>query len=117
MTPQLLATGPANPSPQLGDRILLGIGLELTLIYCEDMISIYRTSAPSGVEEMWTEYLERPGLYIRVCEWPQRSGEVFDRDEAIDLALIEQITARNFFDLESLAPFDIRRALSREEMA
>lgn len=117
MTFHVLSTGPAHPSLQLGDRVRLNNGLELTLVYCEDMVPIYRTRAPQPVPEMWTEHMDRPGLYIRVGDWPRLPGEVFDTDEAIARALTAQNIAENFFALDDLVPLDIRRTRSPGEVA
>jgi hypothetical protein len=116
MTSQLLATGPTNLFLHLGDRIRLSTGLELTLVYCEDMIPIFR-AGEHAVAEMWTEHLDRPGLYLRVGDWPRGAGEVFDTDEVIKRALTAQNIAENFFRLDDWVPLAIRRGLSPGEMA
>lgn len=113
-----IATGPARLPKELGDRITLDNGLELILIYIEDMTPIFRAQAAGSTwHQMWTSHMDRPGLYIRVGDWPRGPKACFDTDDAIDRALDAQLIAETMFDLDKWTPLDVRRALSSEEVA
>lgn len=115
---QPLALGPSRPRMELGDRLTLDNGLVLTLICCEDMTPVFRAN-PAGYiwHQVWTNHMNRPGLYIRVGDWPRGPKAVFDADELLERARTAQILAETFFDLDEWAPVDHDRAVSPAEVA
>lgn len=113
-----LSRGTKPPAMEIGDSITLENGLVLILVYIEDMIPIFRANAAGGTwHQMWTNHMDRPGLYIRVGDWPRGPKAYFDTYDAIDRANDAQNIAEVMFDLDQWAPLDIRRAISPEEVA
>ena len=113
---QLLALGPSGTPLDLGDPITLDTGLELSLVWVEDMIPIFRANPEGSPPEMWTNHLDRPGLYIWAGLWPDDT-EPLDVDAALDKALAVQDQAEVDFFLDDWAPRVIRRALAPGEAA
>lgn len=115
--PHPIATGPAKTPKQLGDRVRLSNGLELTLVYVEGRAVLFR-AAPAGEQpEMWSALADRPGVFVRVGEWPHGPKEAFDVDEAVKRAHTAQLIAETLFDLNQWAPLVLTRAVSPEEAA
>ncbi len=96
--PQPVAIGPARLPKELGDRVRLDNGLELTLVSASTKAPLFRASS-----ELWTTAADRPGVFIKVGEWPRGPQAVFDAEEATKRAITAQLIAECLLDLDGWA--------------
>ena len=94
-----VALGCAYTSRQTGDRINLRRGPQLTLVHKIDRVEIFQAKSSGGHPEMWTAHPDRPGIYVRVGEWP-RCDAPLDVEEARKRAVTAHLIAETLFDLD-----------------
>jgi hypothetical protein len=94
-----VALGCSCVPKKVGDRVWLRRGPQLILLRIEEGVEIYYARSGRGRPDMWTAHRERPGVYVRVGEWPD-SGLSFDVEEAKKRARTAYLIAETLFDLD-----------------
>lgn len=97
--PHPIATGPARLPKDPGDRLRLGDGLELVLIVANVQAPIFRATPAGFRPEVWTTAADRPGVFLKVGEFPP----VLDAEELIKRATTAQVIAECLLDLDGAA--------------